>query len=260
MKILITGSASGIGFALSKRLIRQGHFVYMTVHTKNEIKTTLDKIKQLNYKDRVSVIKLDILKKKDINLITKLDIDCLVNLTGVGYGGSLLNLDISKIKENFNINFFNTLELIKTYILSRENKPSKIVVTSSLIGYLPIPYLASYSSSKAALTNFIETFSKELKNTNLNCKIKLIEPGAYNTGFNQYMIENKENLDNSYFLENMDTIIEKQKKLFELIEKKSLTSIINTFDLAINSNTNRVKYKVPISQALFTKIYLLLFK
>ena len=260
MKIFITGAASGIGFALAKRLIGEGHYLFLGVHTKKEVKTTVKKIKDLNYLDRVSVMKLDITKAKDRELITDIDIDCLVNLVGVGIGGSLLNLDVNKIRHNFDVNFFNTLELIQTYIKSRGNRPSKVVITSSLAGFISIPFLGSYCASKAALSTYIECLNRELKKTKLNTKLKLIEPGAYYTGFNQYMITNKEKLDNSMFNEDIESIINNQKELFNLIEKKSLSSVINTFDLAINSNTNRLKYKVPISQAIFIKLYLPLLK
>src|SRR5699024_8942470 len=76
MNVLITGATSGIGYALTKKLIKNGHYVYLCVHNKNEILGAVKKIKEIDYNDRVSVMKLDITKREDRNLITKLDIDC----------------------------------------------------------------------------------------------------------------------------------------------------------------------------------------
>ena len=116
MNILITGATSGIGYALATKLIKNGYRVYLGVHTEKEIKSALEKLKELDYQDRVSVIKLDITKKNDREQIKYLDIDCLVNQAGVGIGGSLLNMKVSDIRDNFEVNFFGTLELIKLYI------------------------------------------------------------------------------------------------------------------------------------------------
>ena len=44
MKILITGSASGIGFDTGVELIKKGHFIYFTVHREKQIKTVINKL------------------------------------------------------------------------------------------------------------------------------------------------------------------------------------------------------------------------
>lgn len=99
---------------------------------------------------------------------------------------------------------------------------------------------------------------KELKETNLDIKIKLIEPGAYKTGFNQIMIDNKETLNNEVF-NDMKKIISKQEKMFNFIEKKDLSSIVKTMVKAIESDSNKLIYRKPFIQALGAKIYMLLF-
>lgn len=260
MNVLITGATSGIGYALTEKLIKNGHLVYLCVHSEKEIKTALEKIKNIDYQDRVNIIKLDITNAEDRKIITKLDIDCLVNQAGIGIGGSLLNLPIKEIRQNFEVNFFGTLELTKLYITSRKNKKGKILITSSLAGIIPIPFLGSYCSSKSALITMATCLKKELKKTNLNIKIKLIEPGAYQTGFNQIMVENKSILKNKVFTEDIESIIENQKKQFNLIEKKNLSSIVNKMYKAIESNTNKLIYRAPFIQVIGAKLYMLLFK
>lgn len=259
MNILITGASSGIGFSLCERLLKKGNKIILTVHTIKEVETTKEKLKNLSIYNDIKVIKLDITNEIDRNLINNYDIDVLVNMSAIGVSGSLLNLEIEDIRKSFDTNFFSTLELIKTYLDSRGTKPSKVIITSSLAGYIPIPFLGSYSSSKMALTMFIKCLCTELKMTNLNTKLKLILPGAFYTGFNEYAIETKERLDNTIFKINMDKEIKREKLLAYLLEKKSLNSVINTFEKAIYSKNNRLKYKVPLIQSVFIKIYLLIF-
>lgn len=260
MKVLITGATSGIGYTLTKKLIKKGHYVYLCVHSKKEVITATEKIKDIDYQDRVSVMKLDITDKKDRNLITKLDIDCLVNQAGIGIGGSLLNLKVEDIRENFEVNFFGTLELTKLYINTRHNKKGKVLITSSLAGIIPIPFLGSYCATKASLLTIATCLKQELKKTNLNIKIKLIEPGAYFTGFNQIMLENKELLNNKIYIEDIESIIGNQKKIFSLIEKKRLNSIVTKMINAIESNNNKLIYRAPLIQVLGAKLYMLLSK
>ena len=48
MKILITGSASNIGFETGVKLVKLGHFVYFTVHHDYEVSQVLEKLDNLN--------------------------------------------------------------------------------------------------------------------------------------------------------------------------------------------------------------------
>lgn len=260
MNILMTGSTSGIGYALALKLIKKGNMVYLCVHNNNEIKTVIEKIKKQKYQDRISVIKLDITNKKDRERIKKIDIDCLVNLAAIGVGGSLININISNIRKNFEVNFFSTLELIKLYIETRKNKKGKIVVTSSIAGLMPISFLGSYCSSKAALSTFITCLKREIRKSKLDIDIKLIEPGTYKTGFNQLMIDSKNELDSSLFNNTMGEISKTQRKIFSLIEYKKLNSIVNKMYNAIESDSNKLTYRAPLLQNVLLKLYLLFVK
>lgn len=260
MKVLITGGTSGIGYDLALKLIKNGHFVYLCVHNDNEVRTVIDKLKDINYQDRVNVIKLDILKKSDRRIINTLDIDCLVLMAAVGIGGSLVNMDISDIRYNFEVNFFSNLEMIKLYIKSRGLKKSKIIVVSSMAGIFSIPFLGSYCSAKAALSTFITCLHRELKKSKLNTSIKLIEPGTYKTGFNQIMIDDKNELDSSLFTLSMDKISSKQRKLFSLLEYKNLSSISNKICNTIESDNSKLVYRAPFIQSIFSKLYMFFVK
>ena len=82
MRILITGATSGIGFDLATKLSQRNHTVYITTHTKNQLKSLEDKIKELNL--NILCFKLDIREKEDRKLLRVLNIDCLVNHAGIG--------------------------------------------------------------------------------------------------------------------------------------------------------------------------------
>lgn len=263
MKILITGAASGIGYSLAKELVKRRHIVYITVHHNKEIKSVRRKLKKDNILRNVYVFKMDITSKKDLSLLDDLDIDVLVNQAGIGVGGSLLDIDVKDIRDSFETNFFSTLELTKKFIdkKKKEDKKGKVLITASLAGLMPIPFLSSYCSTKSALITMGMCLDKELKKSNSKVRLKLILPGAYKTGFNQVMIESfAKSIDNSdYFIYSDDLVID-QKRFFNVIESLDISSIVYKMIEAIESDNNKLFYKAPLSQKIFTKLYMLLFK
>lgn len=258
MKILITGSASGIGFATGVKLLKKGHFVYFTVHRKEQIKTTTNHLKELNLLDNTSVFKLDITEEKDRKQIYDLDIDCLICNAAVGYGGSVLDIPISSLENNFKVNVFSNIELIQMYCghLFLEKKKGKVVVMSSLAGVIPIPFLGSYCATKSSLISLITCLKKELKLITNDIKVKLIEPGIFNTGFNDVMIENKK--ESIYFKDLEPNLTEIEKKLFQLFGHNNNSCIVRKIVKAVESNSNKLVYSSPLFQKIGARLYSLL--
>lgn len=255
MKILITGSSGGIGFEVGKRLISEGHFVYFTVHRNEQIKPLVNHLKKLNLLTCASVFKLDISKKHDRNLILNLDVDCLICNAAIGCGGSILDIPIKSIETNYKINVFSNIELIQIYCqeLLLNNKKGKIIVMSSLAGIIPIPFLGSYCATKSSLITLVTCLKKEVEKLTKDIKIKLIEPGIYNTGFNDVMIENR---NSSIFFSKLEPELTiRCKKLFNFLGHNSLNSIVNKITKAVNSNSNKLLYSAPLFQKLFSRFY-----
>lgn len=255
MKILITGSSSGIGFDTGVRLLKKGHFVYFTVHLDSQIETLIEKLKELNLLKNASVFKLDITDIEDRKLIYQLDVDCLLCNAAVGYGGSVLDIPISHLEENFKVNVFSNIELIQMYCghLFLEKKQGKIVVMSSIAGIIPIPFLGSYCVTKASLITLTTCLKKELKLITNDIKVKLIEPGIFNTGFNDVMIENKK--ESIYFDSLEPTLTNTMKGLFSFFGYQHTNCITNKIIKAIESDSNKLVYSAPLSQKIVAKLY-----
>ena len=255
MNILITGGASNIAYQIADKLAKNNH-IYLTTHTKKQCNHIKNKVR-----DNITVFKLDI--NKDLNLIDTLDIDCLISFAAIGIGGSPLSMNIKNIKDNFNTNFFSQIELIqKVYNQMEKKNKGKIFITSSLANFLPLPMLGSYCSSKAALSTLITSIHYELKLIKSNITISLIEPGAYHTGFNQVMIDNKDNYLNkeSIFYNQKDKFTNLQNKIFNLIEKKNTNGLVNAIVKQANKDKPKFHIRKPIIQVMFIKIYMLLFR
>lgn len=253
--VLFTGARSGIAKATIDKLKKQNYNIFATVHNEKQ----LESINRI-YKDdkNVNGFVLDITKKEDMDKIEHLYIDILVCNAAVNYGGSLAEIDVNLVRDNYEVNVFSNLELIQLALKTMLKKGSgKIIIMSSLAGIYPMPFIGSYSSTKASLIKIAQTLKKEIDMLNTDIQICLIEPGIYYTGFNQVMFENKyPSMDiDTYFKSQIEIIRNREKFIHNFIEKKNLDSIVKKIILAINDETGRFLYRAPFSQVVFVKLY-----
>lgn len=254
--ILITGSRSGMIYPVIQKLKENNH-LYVTVHTDSELRS----IKRL-YKDdkNVECLKLDI--TKDLNKIDNLNIDVLVCNGAIAESGSMFEIPIDKVKENFNVNVFSNLELIQrvSHKMILKGK-GRVVIISSLTSKMPLPFLGSYSATKAALSVISRCLYYESMLLNSKIDIVLVEPGLYRTGFNKLAFDKKYDFMelNSFFESQMELIRKSESVYLWLFEKRNLNSISSKIYKAINDENPKYRYSAPFSHNLFSKIINLLY-
>lgn len=96
--------------------------------------------------------------------------------------GPIEEISIEEIKEQFEINFFGTIRLIKAIIpIMRKQRNGTIVNISSMVGRFGVPLNAVYVSSKFALEGLSKSISFELQDFGI--KVILVEPGVIQTFF-----------------------------------------------------------------------------
>ncbi len=186
--IFITGSGSGFGKSAVIALGKRGHKIISSVHYETQIDDMLE-IKEKEKID-IDVIKLDITKEEDRNLLLNYDIDVLICNAAIGDSGSIADIYVDRIEDVFNTNVFCNIRLAQLALNQMINKKTgRIIFLSSLAGRIPFPFLAPYCSSKFAIEGFVTCLRNEMKIlnklTNTNIQIGMIEPGAYATGFNK---------------------------------------------------------------------------
>lgn len=256
-KILLTGARSGIAAAVLDK-IKDRYYIYLTVHTLNELEIVKEKYKDYS---NIQCFKLDITDKDDLKKVENLDIDILVSNAAVCYGGSISEIDINKLRNNFEVNVFSNFELIQIVLKKMLKKDSgKIIIMSSLAGIIPISFMDSYSATKASIIKLTVSLKKELRLINSNVKVCMIEPGFYKTGFNQFMFLNKYDNKDSYFKEELNLIKTKELFITNFIEKKNLDSIVNKIVTSIDSEKPKFIYRAPLSQVIAAKTYQLIFE
>ena len=89
-------------------------------------------------------------------------------------------INVEQIKNVFEVNFFGTLNCIKSVEAYFKNKKDgHIAIVSSLVGYRGLPNSTGYTPSKAALNNLTEGLYFDFKRYNV--RISLITPGFIKT-------------------------------------------------------------------------------
>ena len=179
-KIWITGASSGIGKSLAIKFADEGWNVAASARRENLLQELSEENESiysfpLDVKDSLNT------KKVFNNIVEKFgSIDICVFCTGIHDPIADRKIDIDKIKEIMEINFFGTLNCISAVTKHfKEKKNGQISIVASLAGYRGLPGASGYSASKAALINLTESLYFYFKR--FNVRISLVNPGFIRT-------------------------------------------------------------------------------
>lgn len=107
-------------------------------------------------------------------------IDVLVNSAGVFLMGAAEETSIAEAQTLFDTNLFGLLRVVKVVLPHmREQRSGRIVNISSVLGFLPAPYMALYSASKHAVEGVSETLDHEVRQFGI--RVALVEPSFTKT-------------------------------------------------------------------------------
>lgn len=254
MNILITGSASGIGFNTGIKLAKLGYNVFFTTETEKQLEVLREK---LDLDLHIGSFKLDVKEIEDRKKLENMDIDVLISNAAIGIGGSILEANMDDVRKNYEINVFSNFEVVKIVLNNMLKKNSgKIIIMSSMIANIPIPFLGIYASTKASISMLGHCLRKEVKLINKNVDIILMEPGLYKTGFNKVMLDNKYDNKNSIFNELNNSIMILENEILNYAGSKNIDSISNKIISVINKEKTKSVYRAPFIQNILIKLYI----
>ena len=96
--------------------------------------------------------------------------------------GSLEETGIDEAKALFETNFFGVLRMSAAVLPTmRQQRAGRIVNISSVIGFLPAPYMEIYAASKHAIERYSESLDHEVRQFGI--RVSVIEPGFTRTSF-----------------------------------------------------------------------------
>ncbi len=187
-RVLITGAAHGLGRELAKGFGLSGCEVIVTdldATRVNEAVTSLRKadISAFGYLMDVTS-SASVLSAQDLIHAEHGPVDILINNAGIVSGGTFENVPLERHKAIYDVNCFGPVTVTHAFLpelIARSE--SHIVNVASAAAFLPLPFAATYASSKWALFGFSESLREELRLTGQeHVRITSVCPSYISTG------------------------------------------------------------------------------
>jgi short-subunit dehydrogenase len=187
---LVTGASSGIGQASAQRLASAGYTVYGTSRRGTNTGPRSFQMLPLDVTSDESV------KTAVVELMRREGrIDLLVNNAGFGVApAGAEESSIDQARSVFETNFFGLIRMTRAVLPHmRKQGSGRIINIGSILGVVPMPYVALYVASKHAVEGYSESLDHELRTRGI--RVSVIEPAFTKTHFEANNLEPDEKLD-----------------------------------------------------------------
>jgi short-subunit dehydrogenase len=172
---VVTGVSTGIGNATARALVARGYRVFGTARSATSAVPAQVERVLLDVRDGVSI------EAGVRQVLAKAGrIDLLVNNAGGSMMGAVEETSVEQGQELFDLNFFGAVRMTQAVLPAmRAQRSGRIVFISSVVGFLPAPFMGFYAASKHALEGLAESLDHETRA--LGIRALLVEPGFTRT-------------------------------------------------------------------------------
>jgi NAD(P)-dependent dehydrogenase (short-subunit alcohol dehydrogenase family) len=175
---LVTGASAGIGKETALALVAAGFDVVGTSRDTSRLAPL----------DGVTFLDLDVASDASVTaavqeVIERFGrIDVLVNNAGVGAMGAAEETSLAQAQGMFDTNVFGVMRMVKEVLPHmRAQGRGRIINISSVLGFIPQPYMAAYAASKHAVEGYTESLDHEVRDHGVRALI--VQPAYTRTGF-----------------------------------------------------------------------------
>ena len=181
----ITGASSGIGAEFARQLHARGCFVILTARRAERLATMVEEFNSIRA-GSAEFWAGDLRRSQDLEDIAtraaSRDIDIFINNAGVGSFGFLEAIPFEYEQAIVSLNVVATTRLAHAVIPRMKNRRSGMYVSvSSVAGFEPLPFMATYSASKAF--NLFQTLALREELNDFNVGALTVCPGPTDTEF-----------------------------------------------------------------------------
>jgi len=122
-------------------------------------------------------------------------IDLLVNNAGFSIvPAGAEDSSIEQARSIFDTNFFGIVRMTRAVVPHmRRQGGGRIINIGSVLGFLPMPYMALYAATKHAIEGYSESLDHELRTRGI--RVSVIEPAYTNTQFDANLLEPDSKVD-----------------------------------------------------------------
>ena len=178
-KAVVTGAASGIGYALSVQLSARGRQVIMVDRDPRVVPLSADI-------HGAEACVANLATEQDLSHVKSLaqssDVNWVVNCAGIGFRSNIGSTRPSSLANLVALNIHALTQLSEAAIINFRSAGEGVLVNiSSSAAFQPLPGMAAYGASKAYVLSFSEALAAE--NTNPAIIVLTICPSGVETNF-----------------------------------------------------------------------------
>lgn len=181
MNIVVTGSSTGIGRALTERLLAKGHRVWGLARSDQTPLTA-------SHPSLFTGVRCDVSRWSEVERAaalvaeTEKHVDAVITCAGLqGEIGRTLTADAARWSETVRANLDGTFHVLRAFapLLARAPRRAKIVCFSGGGATKPRARFSAYGVAKTGVVRLVETIAEEERGQPLD--INAVAPGAINT-------------------------------------------------------------------------------
>ena len=183
---LVTGASSGIGLAFAEALAARGHDLVVVARRTERLRELADALQahgratdtmaaDLSTDDGVAAVAARLTDPST-------PIELLVNNAGFGTSGRFWDLDAEREAEEIRLNVQALVVLTHAALTAMVPRGrGGVINVSSVAGYQPTPWGATYGATKAFVSSFTNALHEELRGTGV--RMLTLAPGFTHTEF-----------------------------------------------------------------------------
>jgi len=186
--VLVTGASRGLGAALGRELLAQGHRVVLTARNEGELAQAVESLR-VAHGERVNWIAADLSSPAAaLALVAQVEqrfgaLDGLVNNAGIGSWKPLVEWRPQEVIDCVNLNLLAPMLLAQAVLPGMVARRGGIIVNiASDLARRPLANMAPYVASKFGLLGFSGSLLREAKAHGI--KVSTVLPGIIDTAFN----------------------------------------------------------------------------
>ena len=187
---VVTGGASGIGYALAAAAAEQGLRVVLSDVRADALDAAADRLRESGAVVAAAVA--DVSKPADIDRLASTafalgSVQLVCSNAGIVVTGRAWELTAADWDRVMNVNFMATVHLARAFLprLIEAGLPAQLLVTGSMASVIARPGISPYVAAKHALLGLCELLNHELADAGAEVGVTLLLPGKVATGMSR---------------------------------------------------------------------------
>lgn len=185
---IVTGASAGIGAAFAERLARDAYDLVLVARRRDRLDELAERLGRTHGRS-VAVLAADLgsaegVRAVEARIASEPALELVVNNAGFGTTGHFAELDRDAEEDEVRLNVLALLRLTHAAVAAfKARGHGSVINVSSLAGFQPAPFNATYAATKAFVNSFTQAVSEELRGSGV--RLQLLCPGFTRTEFQE---------------------------------------------------------------------------